>query len=46
MSYNYENIVEDLYDGVYFTDTKRTITYWNKAAEKISGFKASEVVGS
>ncbi len=41
----YEQIVENLHDGLYFVDTNRTITYWNKAAERISGFSAEEVVG-
>lgn len=41
----YEKIIENLHDGLYFTDLKRVITYWNKAAEKISGFTADEVVG-
>ncbi len=41
----YEQIVEDLHDGLYFVDTNRTITYWNKSAERISGFSADEVVG-
>ena len=38
-------IVDNLYDGLYFVDTNRTITYWNKAAERISGYAAQEVVG-
>lgn len=42
---SYERIIENLHDGLYFVDQDRTITYWNKAAEKISGFTASEVVG-
>ena len=41
----YERIIENLHDGLYFVDKNRVITYWNKAAEKISGFSASEVVG-
>ncbi len=34
-----------LYDGLYFVDQNRIIRYWNKAAERISGFTAAEVVG-
>ncbi|MGB7116466.1 MAG: GGDEF domain-containing protein [Anaerolineales bacterium] len=48
MSYeidSYERIVENLHDGLYFVDRDRIITYWNKAAEQISGFTANEVVG-
>ncbi len=39
------NIIENLYDGLYVVDRNRIITYWNRAAERISGFKAEEVVG-
>ena len=42
----YENLLDDLYDGLYFTDTNRKITFWNKGAEKITGYKSDEVVGS
>ena len=41
----YEKIIENLHDGLYFVDRDRVITYWNKAAEQISGFSAGEVVG-
>ena len=42
----YRNVLENLYDGVYFVDKYRKITFWNKGAERISGFDASEVQGS
>ena len=32
-------------DGVYFVDTERRITYWNKAAERLTGYRAEEVLG-
>lgn len=41
----FASIVDNLYDGLYFVDHDRVITYWNKAAEQISGFSASEVIG-
>jgi len=41
----HKRILDNLYDGVYFTDTDRRITYWNKAAERITGFIAAEVIG-
>jgi len=41
----YRRIVDNLYEGLYFVDTNRVITYWNRAAERISGFSAAEVVG-
>jgi diguanylate cyclase (GGDEF)-like protein/PAS domain S-box-containing protein len=42
---SYQRIIENLHDGLYFVDRNRVITYWNKAAEKFSGFTAKEVVG-
>jgi diguanylate cyclase (GGDEF)-like protein/PAS domain S-box-containing protein len=42
---SYKRIIENLHDGLYFVDRDRVITYWNKAAEQISGFTADEVVG-
>ena len=42
---SYKQILENLYDGLYLVDRDRVITYWNKAAEQISGFSANEVVG-
>ncbi len=42
---SFEKIVEDLHDGLYFVNKDRVITYWNKAAEHISGFSADEVIG-
>jgi diguanylate cyclase (GGDEF)-like protein/PAS domain S-box-containing protein len=42
---SYERIIDNLHGGLYLVDLNRTITYWNKAAEKISGFRTDEVVG-
>lgn len=41
----YKEILDHLYEGVYFVDIDRTITYWNKAAERITGYTSNEVVG-
>jgi diguanylate cyclase (GGDEF)-like protein/PAS domain S-box-containing protein len=41
----YKNIIDNLHDGVYFVDRDRTITYWNKGAERISGYTAAQVIG-
>lgn len=41
----FRDLLDNLYDGVYFTDRDRVITYWNKGAERMSGFSAAEVVG-
>ncbi|MEI6602726.1 MAG: diguanylate cyclase [Clostridia bacterium] len=37
-------MLELLYEGIYFVDNDRTITAWNKGAEKITGFQAKDVV--
>lgn len=42
----YKNLLDNLNDGIYFTDAKRKITYFNAAAERITGYKSSEVIGS
>ena len=42
---SYKKIIDTFQGGVYFVDRDRVITYWNKAAEKISGFSSEEVVG-
>jgi len=42
---SYSRILDNLYDGLYFVDRDRVIRYWNKAAERISGYTAAEVVG-
>lgn len=41
----YLEIINHLSDGVYFVDTTRTIRFWNRAAEKITGYTAAEIVG-
>ncbi len=41
----YKNLIDNLYDGVYFVDRDRRITYWNKGAERISGYSAEQVIG-
>ncbi len=42
----YRMLLDNTYEGIYFVDTERKITYWNKGAERITGFTASEVIGS
>jgi len=42
----YRDIVENMHDGIYFVDRERRITYWNKGAERITGYTAGEVVGT
>lgn len=38
-------IIENMREGAYFTDTERQILYWNKAAENITGYKRDEILG-
>lgn len=39
-------LLEALTDGVYFVDRHRRILYWNRAAERISGYTSREVLGT
>jgi len=41
----HKNLIDNLYDGVYFVDTNRRITYWNRGSERITGHSASDMVG-
>ena len=41
----YKGIIDNLYDGIYFVDRDRVITYWNKGAERITGYSADQTVG-
>ena len=38
-------LLEEVDEGVYFTDSQRSITFWNNGAERISGFGKQEVLG-
>lgn len=40
-----DRLLDCLYDGVYFVDPERKITYWNRAAQDLTGHSASEAVG-
>ncbi len=42
----YKVILDNLYDGVYFVDTQRCVTYWNPGAERLTGYTSDEVVGT
>jgi diguanylate cyclase (GGDEF)-like protein/PAS domain S-box-containing protein len=41
----YKEIIDNLYDGIYFVDRDRVVTYWNKGAERITGYSAAQTVG-
>ncbi|AMV73424.1 sensor domain-containing diguanylate cyclase [Desulfuromonas carbonis] len=41
----FRQLLDNLYDGVYFVDRDRIITYWNRGAERLSGYSADLVLG-
>lgn len=41
----YNTILGNTFEGIYFVDTNRMITFWNEGAERITGFSANEVLG-
>ena len=41
-----EKLLDSMYEGVYFVNRDRQITYWNKGAERLAGYSASEAVGT
>jgi diguanylate cyclase (GGDEF)-like protein/PAS domain S-box-containing protein len=43
---SYRDILDNLSDGIYVVDPRRTITFWNKTAERITGYSSEEVLGS
>lgn len=40
-----QSILNGINDGVYFVDPRRRITYWNHAAERITGYPGERVIG-
>lgn len=42
---HYKKMIDSFYEGVYFVDLERRITFWNQGAERITGFLAHEVLG-
>jgi diguanylate cyclase (GGDEF)-like protein/PAS domain S-box-containing protein len=38
-------LFDEVEEGLYFTDRQRRITFWNRAAERISGYSRAEVLG-
>ena len=46
MNYNFIHTFDNMPIAAYFVDKNRKITYWNQAAETISGFPATDVIGS
>jgi diguanylate cyclase (GGDEF)-like protein/PAS domain S-box-containing protein len=41
----YKVLLDNISDGVYFVDRERCIRYWNKAAERLTGYSSAEIVG-
>lgn len=41
----YKEILDNLSEGVYFVDSDRMITYWNRGAELITGYSRESVIG-
>jgi diguanylate cyclase (GGDEF)-like protein/PAS domain S-box-containing protein len=41
----YKDLVDHLYDGVYFVNRDRVVTYWNQGAERITGYSAGRALG-
>jgi diguanylate cyclase (GGDEF)-like protein/PAS domain S-box-containing protein len=42
----WKTVLDNLYDGVCFVDRDRCISYWNKGAERITGYPESEMTGA
>lgn len=42
----YKSVLDNLNDAVYFVDANRRILYWNRGAERLTGFPAEEMVGT
>lgn len=40
-----QHILDSINEGIYVTDLTRRIIYWNKSAERITGWAADEIVG-
>ncbi|MBI5190273.1 MAG: PAS domain-containing sensor histidine kinase [Nitrospirae bacterium] len=38
-------VLQSIVDGVYMTDVERSIVYWNRGAERITGFRGDAVRG-
>ncbi len=38
-------LLDNVFDGVYFVNREREITYWNRGAENLTGYSAFESVG-
>jgi len=41
----YQDLLDQMSDGVYFVDRERRIQYWNQAAQLLTGYTPADVVG-
>lgn len=41
----FERLVESVTDGIYYVNSAKEITFWNKGAERITGYQRQEVMG-
>ena len=42
----FREILDNLFEGVYYVDLERRVRFWNRGAERITGYAADEVIGS
>lgn len=42
----YQQLIQQISDGIYYVDRRKNITFWNQAAERITGYSSEEVMGS
>lgn len=40
----YKNVLDNLYDAIYFVNEAGRITYWNRGAERLTGYSEAEVL--
>ena len=45
MKSNYQTLLENLFEGVYYVDKEKRIKYWSRGAELITGYLSTEVLG-
>ena len=41
----HKQLLDNLFDGVYFVDGDRRIRYWNRGAERLTGYTPGEAIG-
>jgi len=41
----YKNLLDNLHDGMFCVDSDKRITFWNRSAERLTGYSEKEVLG-